>query len=122
MKSALGIRIALITIICFTSCFGNPTFPPVPPAEVSGYAVSSCPVCETKFCPNSPSDCIFGVVKDQCHCCPFGVCQLREHEKCLNGKKISETDMNKYGSCGDSMECQLRTDLRPEVSILQFYF
>lgn len=77
-----------------------------------------CSECRIEFCPKSADDCTHGLVNDLCGCCPEGVCQLIEREKCLstNGPNVTDANGNKYGSCGPDADCVLRTDLKINVS------
>lgn len=70
-----------------------------------------CGKCDPGSC-QKVGKCPVGTVMDFCGCCP--VCGLSEGEKCDNSS-LRLPYNNKYGFCGDNLECQLRPDLTSRV-------
>ncbi|XP_054167089.1 insulin-like growth factor-binding protein-related protein 1 [Oppia nitens] len=66
--------------------------------------------CDLKKC-LPPEDCLAGLIKDQCNCCP--ICGQREGERCFNETLRSKLarSYDIYPDCGENMICNLRTDM-----------
>lgn len=75
---------------------------------------TECPeVCDQNECPVPQTECLAGLVKDNCDCC--FVCGRREGQRCFDKSFEDQLpeDYPHYQRCGDDLECRVRTDLDP---------
>jgi len=72
-------------------------------------SIDDCQQCDRSQCEELVTeDCVAGIVLDRCGCCQ--TCAKSEYELC-DHPQIAGTD---HGSCGDNLECVVRSDLGEE--------